>query len=476
MADLLGVWARLRESLWFVPSLIVLAAVVLAVAMVELSGLVTSDVLERWPRLFGAGAEGARGMLSAIASSMITVAGVTFSITMVAVTQASAQYSPRILRNFMRDRANQVVLGIFVGIFAYCLVVLRTIRGGDESQFVPSIAVLVGILMALLGIAVLIFFIHHIATTLQASEIISRIARETCDTVDQLFPDEIEEAAPPEADPIPQPATGPWSPVAAKDTGYIQRADLRRLVGIADQHDLVIRVERAAGDFVIGGQPLVWYASVSRTSAGSLTAADSPRVAGSNRSGESGVVGESDARGGQPNAAGGKRDAADVLGQLHTIGAYRTLDHDASFGMRQLVDVALKALSPGINDTTTAVTCVDYLGAVLLRLANRRIDLLHLGTGGQPRVLTRGPTYEDLLDLAMDEIRQNADGHVSVLVRQLRVLGTVAAESRSAPRRRALARHVALLREAAVRTIPLDHDRAHIDAAAHAALAAAGRP
>ena len=182
--DLPGIWARLRESLWFLPTLIVLAAIVLALGMIELSALVSDDVLERWPRVFGAGAEGARGMLSAIASSMITVAGVTFSITIVAVTQASTQYSPRILRNFMRDRANQAVLGIFVGIFAYCLVVLRTIRGSDEVTFVPSVAVVTGILMALLGIAVLIFFIHHIATTLQAGEIIARIARETSATVD----------------------------------------------------------------------------------------------------------------------------------------------------------------------------------------------------------------------------------------------------------------------------------------------------
>lgn len=454
-------WARLRESLWFVPGLIVLTSLLLAVCMVEVSGLVTSEMLERWPRLFGAGAEGARGMLSAIATSMITVAGITFSITMVAVTQASSQYSPRILRNFMRDRANQVVLGIFVGIFAYCLVVLRTIRGGDESPFVPSIAVLVGILMALVGIAVLIFFIHHIATTLQASEIVSRIARETCDAVDQLFPDEIDEAAPAAAAALAPPVSGPWSPVAAAGTGYIQRADVRRLVSIADEHGLVIRVERSAGDFVVQGQPLVWFAPCSPPST------DSPPATGS--------LGSVPTTVGASNSVGGERDKAEILRRLHTIGAYRTLDHDVRFGLQQLVDIALKALSPGINDTTTAVTCVDYLGAVLLRLINRRVDVLHLGTAGQPRVLGSGPTFEDLLDLAMDEIRQNAEGHVSVLVRQLGVLGTVAAAARSATRRHAVARRAELLRENAARSVALDHDRAQIEAAAHAALAAARR-
>jgi uncharacterized membrane protein len=442
MPDLPAVWAKLRDSLWFVPTLIVLSAVLLAVAMVELSSLVSSDVLARWPRVFGAGAGGARSMLSAIATSMITVAGVTFSITMVAVTQASAQYSPRILRNFMRDRANQVVLGIFVGIFAYCLVVLRTIRGGGEPGFVPSVAVVVGVLMALLGIAVLIFFIHHIATTLQASEIIARIARETCTTVDQVFPEEIDPAGPavhaaPEA-PVP----GTWRPLLARATGYIQRVDIPHMVAEAEKHDLVVRLERTAGDFVAAGQPLAWLARGSHRSGGARE--DAPAL--------DGAVTQSLHRG-------------------YGIGVYRTLDHDPGFGIRQLVDIALKALSPGINDTTTAVTCVDYLSAVLLQVANRRMDLDHRDSAGRLRVLAPGPTFEDLLDLTMDEIRGNVGGHVIVLIRQVEAVGVVAAATRSAARRRAAAKHVALLREAAARGVAAEHDRARFEAAADRVLA-----
>ncbi|HWB42690.1 MAG TPA: DUF2254 domain-containing protein [Gemmatimonadales bacterium] len=443
--DLPGVWARLRDSLWFVPSLIVLAAVLLAIGMVEVSAFVPSDALERWPRLFGAGAEGARSMLSAIAGSMITVAGVTFSITMVAVTQASTQYTPRILRNFMRDRANQAVLGIFVGIFAYCLVVLRTIRGGDESSFVPSIAVLVGILMALLGIAVLIFFIHHIATTLQASEIIARISRETGEIVDRVFPAELEDTVPAEETAAsPSPAGNTWCPVTAGGTGYIQRADVRRLVSLADEHHVVIRLDRTAGDFVIAGQPVAWFARDAAGAGGSEPSRD-------------------------------EADLAEILLRQYAVGAYRTLDHDPAFGIRQLVDIALKALSPGINDTTTAVTCVDYLGAVLTRLANRRIEVLHPGAGGRLRVLAAGPTFEDLIGLATDEIRQHAHGNVGVMVRQLETLGSVAAVSRSAARRRAVARHVELVREVVARTVPASYDRDRLDAAAREALAVAVR-
>ena len=133
---------HVRSTFWFVPGLIILGAIALAIGMIEAGALVDQKMLARWPLLFGAGAAGSRGLLAAIASSMITVAGVVFSITIVALSLASSQYTSRVLRTFMRDRINQTVLGVFVGIFAYCLVVLRTIRGGGEGAFVPSLAML----------------------------------------------------------------------------------------------------------------------------------------------------------------------------------------------------------------------------------------------------------------------------------------------------------------------------------------------
>ena len=157
-------------------------------ALVEAHSTGSAQWLARWPRLFGASAEGARGMLSTIAGSMMTVVGVTFSMTLVSLALASSQYTSRILRNFMRDRVTQVVLGIFTGIFAYCLIVLRTIRGGDEGGFVPSLAVFFAVVLAMGGIGVLIFFIHHIAASIQASSIIASVADETMVAVDRLFP------------------------------------------------------------------------------------------------------------------------------------------------------------------------------------------------------------------------------------------------------------------------------------------------
>jgi uncharacterized membrane protein len=165
-------WTGLRASLWFIPSLIVATAITLALLAVEADAHVNNaELLRSFPRLFGGGAEGSRAMLSTIAGSIMTVAGVSFSITIATLAQASSQYTPRILRNFMSDRANQVVLGVFVGIFAYCLVVLRTIRGSNGVVFVPSIAVLLSVALALVGVAFFIFFIHHTAKSLQASKI-----------------------------------------------------------------------------------------------------------------------------------------------------------------------------------------------------------------------------------------------------------------------------------------------------------------
>jgi uncharacterized membrane protein len=440
VSDLRATWTGLRESLWFLPTLIVLGAIGLAVGLVELSAAVGEETLARWPRIFGVGADGSRSMLSAIAGSMITVAGVIFSITMVAVAQVSTQYSPRVLRNFMRDRVNQSVLGVFVGIFAYCLVVLRTIRGGDEGAFVPSLAVLMGVVLAMVGVGVLIYFVHHVATILQATEIVARIASDTGAAIDHLYPErgaaDGDAAA---ADP------GSFAEVClvvpARATGYLQAVDTARLVRLAREGQLLIRLRHEPGDFVIAGQPVA--ECVSR------------------REG----AGEAD-----PSQW---RETVEAASGCFRVSTYRTFEQDAGFGFRQLVDVALKALSPGINDTTTAVTCVDYLGALLVRVCDRRLGLEHRDEHGALRVRSTGPSFESLLDLATDEIRQHARGNVSVLGRQLDILGLVAGVTRNPQRHRAILRKIELVRGSAAATVRAGPDLDGLESRARRALAAA---
>ncbi len=415
----------MRSSFWFVPAVIVLDAVTLATVLIAVDATFNLDVVERWPILFGAGAAGARGLLTAVAGSMITVAGVVFSITIVALSLTSSQYTSRVLRNFMRDRMNQVVLGVFVGIFAYCLSVLRTIRGGDEGAFVPSLAVLAGLFLAFVGIGFLIYFIHYISMSIQASHIIAAVAHETIAAVDHLFPKELGREADENIDgksamPLENHA---WYTVPARKTGYIASIDEDDLLALAQGRWTIIRMERGIGEFVIKDEPLI-------------------SVAG-------------------PGQLDEKKTAK--LNAVYTISRQRTAEQDPAFGIRQIVDIALKALSPGINDSTTAVMCVDYLAAILVRLATRRIATSRRFDQGELRVVARGPSFESLLAEAFDQIRQNADGNIAVMSRMLGALRTIARLTSSTKRRRALREQVKWIAELAERTIPSPHDRERLE-------------
>lgn len=417
MMKLVQIWQDVRSSLWFVPGLIVLGAVVIAIALIEAEGYMEQDMLDQWPRLFGSSASGARDLLTAVAGSMITVAGVVFSITIVALSLASSQYTSRVLRNFMRNAVNQTVLGVFVGIFAYCLVVLRTIRGGDEGAFVPSMAVLFGLLLAFVGIVVLIYFIHHIAASIQATHILAAAAEETLEAVDHLFPEEVGKEANSTV-PVTSPGQA-WYSISASDTGYIQSLDPAGLLAFASERRTVVRMERGVGQFVIEKTPI---ASLLGTAA--------------------------------PSDDDRKR-----LGELYAVGLQRTVEQDAAFGIRQIVDVALKALSPGINDTTTAVMCIDYLTAILVRLTDRRIESCYRAEDGELRLLTCGPTYAGIVGEAFDQIRQNADGNVAILEGLLGSLELLAGRTVSPARRLVLVGHAEAVLELGRRSIPAPRDR-----------------
>ncbi|MGE5171328.1 MAG: DUF2254 domain-containing protein [Rudaea sp.] len=398
MHRLENAWIALRSSLWFLPSLIVTGAVALAITLIEIDARVDQvGILSQWPRLFGAGAEGTRGMLVAIGSAMITVAGVVFSITIVALSLASSQYTPRMLRNFMRDRSNQVVLGAFVGIYAYCLVVLRTIRGGAEGAFVPSLAALGAMLLAFVGIALLIHFIHHISSAIQAGHILAAISRETSATIARTLPERL---APGEDDRIEEgAASARRQGVAAKRTGYVQNVGSEVLLQCACRLDAVVRLPHRVGDFVVEGQPLVTV------------------------------------------DGGGKIDdelAAALRGAV-SVGDQRTVEQDVAFGLRQIVDIALKAVSPGINDPTTATMCLDYLSALLVDLATRRFPDRPRYDQGRLRVVAEVPTFASLLALAIEEIRLTARDQPVVLRKLIDVLARVT-DATGAPSRRAALR------------------------------------
>ena len=416
-------WLNINASLWFVPTLMVLSALLLAYALVLLDAGTSNKWTSNYPLLFGAGADGARGMLTSISGSAITVAALIFSLTLSTLATVSGQYTSRILRNFMRDRANQVVMGFFVSLFVYCLIVLRTIRGGDEGGFIPPLAVSFALLMALVSIGMLIYFIHHIATSIQAANIIAEAAGETIKGMTKIFPKQVGEEADPEQEESLREADLSWHLVPADGTGYVQGVASEELLDFASEQNAVIRLEHRLGDFITQDTPLL---SVAYYAANRLPTA------------------EEQAR----------------LNGYFSIDAQRSIDQqDVAFGFRQIVDIALKALSPGINDTTTAVMCIDRLGALLTFLASRELHQPLRAADGQVRVIARTRGFEDFVKLAFDQIRSSGDDNVAVLLRQLAALETIGRRTGSYERRQALRRQCDLIEHATETTLMREYEQ-----------------
>jgi uncharacterized membrane protein len=416
-----------RSSFWFVPSLVVVDGMVAALALIEADAVWGDRWLALAPRLFGAGAEGARQMLSTLAGSMMSLMGITFSMTLVALALASSQYTSRILRNFMGSRATQITLGVFASIFTYCLIVLRSIRGGDPG-FVPSAAVLFAFFLALAGVVVLIFFIHHIASSIQAVSIIASVAQETNAAMDRVFP-EMQGREPDVAeDAVGEQVLAPldertWYPVPAQVSGYIQGVDEDAILDLARNHRTIVRMERGVGAFAVEGAVLA-----------SLALTYPP-----------------------------DQETIAALNRAYSISRHRTIEWDPAFGIRQIVDIALKALSPGVNDTSTAVMCVDYLTAILARLSGRCYPPSHRYEGDALRVIASVPTFEALLAEAFDQIRGSAEGNVAIIARMLGAIDTLGSLTVNPSHQRALDQQVQGIAELADRTLPAPQDRARIE-------------
>ncbi|RYF78843.1 MAG: DUF2254 domain-containing protein [Cytophagaceae bacterium] len=423
-------WQQLQESLWFVPGLMVLFSFGLAYGLVEFDAHTSWHGGKQFPLLFASGADGARGMLSAIAGSMLTVAALAFSLTLSTISQVSSQYSPRVLRNFMRDRINQVVMGYFVGVFSYCLIVLGTIRGTDEVKFVPSTAVLAGLLLALGGVAALIFFIHHIAESLQSGTIVQHIFHETRKAITKLFPDQFGEPIddPKKAEAALQYTDGQtgWHPVKTNQSGYLQLINTEGLLGWATKNRVVLRIEKEMGAFV--GEGTVLFSVRSGMERADPEKADWP---------------------------------ADLLDYV-SVGRHRNVEQDVAFGIQQLVDIALKALSPGINDTTTAIMAVDYLGAICEQLAGREFPARLRSDGQHLRVLVRSANFEDYIRLAFDLPRINAKGNHAVLRRLLRALALVEEAVCAEDRKPILLEQAELLMNYADQTLDTDYEKQQV--------------
>lgn len=344
-------WERLNSSFWFVPAAMALMAVTLSFVLIEVDTLLDVGHADNPSALLTFGPEGARTMLSVIASSMITVASLIFSITMLSLQLASSQFGPRTLGNFMRDRSNQIVLGTFIATFLYCLFVLRSVRGTEGSSFVPHLAVGFAVLMAAASVAVLLYFIHHIATSIRVETLLEKLAIEGCAAVDQVFPERLGHGPADKAagQTLPYDFEADSSLIPADSDGYVQYIGADVLMRLATKNDLVLRVMARPGDFVTEGACVI---------------AAYPKASVSD-------------------------EIAEDLRDAVVTGRDRTPYQDLEFAIHRIVELAQRSLSPGINDPTTALYCIDRLGQVLGRVADREIPSpMRLDQSGQLRVLT----------------------------------------------------------------------------------------
>ncbi|MBA2670321.1 MAG: DUF2254 domain-containing protein [Gemmatimonadetes bacterium] len=384
---LLRVLDSIRTSYWFLPTIMAAASLLLSWWMVSLdrSGF---DWIDGIGFVYSGGPEGARAVLSTIASSMITVAGVVFSITIVALSLASQQFGPRLLYSFMRDRGNQFVLGTFIATFLYCLLTLRTIYGEGEDRdiFVPHLATTVGVLLAAMSLGVLIYFIHHVSIAIQAPQVIASVTAELHHGISALrghFAGR--DADEREVEEIEKELRGllleDVTDICTKEDGYIQAINQIRLMDLACEHDLLIRLPSRQGLYLHRGEPLAM-------------AAPSLRVT---------------------------PEIRDEIADAVVIGSRRTAIHDIEFSIDQLAEVAVRALSAGINDPYTAADCVDHLGSGLLHVMKERLPSPYrMDEHGRPRIIMDRPlTFAGVVDTSLSQIRQHVGGSVSVTMRML---------------------------------------------------------
>ncbi len=329
-------------------------------------------------------------MLSAIAGSMITVAGLTFSITMLTLQLASSQFGPRLLRNVMRDRGNQVVLGTFISTFVYCLLVLRTVRGVEGASAVPHLSVAVGVLLALASIGVLIYFIHHVADAIRIETVLAQLAREANAAIDRLYPKRLGEEPTGAVGGLPDDFEKRGTPIRPEQSGYVQRIDAEALMTAAKHHDLVLRVEARPGRFVSTRDAVLRAYRVDKIS----------------------------------------EQVVQALQGTFGIGADRSPDQDVAHALRLIVEIAQRALSPGINDPTTALYCLDRLEECLARLAERDVpSALRFDDQGRLRVVTEVTSFEDLACPTLAAVARYSLSDADVV---RRILDTLAALARVA--------------------------------------------
>ncbi len=387
MKKILFYWSKLKSTFWFIPFLLILLAILVALIAVSID--INIEFLNKGigKYIFISSPNSARSVLSTISGAMIGVAGTVFSITLVVLTLASSQLGPRLISNFMYDRLNQIVLGSYVASFIYCLIVLNAIKEGGEQVFIPSLSITLAILAALANIFLLIIYIHHTAVSIQADNVISKVSAVISSNISQLFPktsgNEIHDDKDTDVARIMVKYQFQKN-LVSETQGYLQYVDHDALLKLAKKINGVLEIKNKPGEFIIKGSKVV-----------KLFALEDP----------------------------GEDIHQKVYSNLIT-GKTRTQQQDAEYTIHQVVEIASRALSPGVNDPFTAIACIDNLTSTLAYLTKVKFPSKYIFDEEENlRIISEVLTFEGMLDAAYNQIRQFATGSPSVLIRLMEALG-----------------------------------------------------
>ncbi|WPJ97350.1 DUF2254 domain-containing protein [Coraliomargarita algicola] len=375
---------RITQSFWFIPAGLFLSAICIAFLLTGTDHLLgLHQRLQNFEWLVASSPDGARAVLSTIAGSMITVAGVLISTTIVVLTLASQQYGPRLVKNFIEDRPSQIVIGSFAACFIYSILIMRNIHSG-EVEFVPHLSILVAVVAAVVCIGMMIYFIHHISVTIQVQSILERVHEDLSGLVHDIFPENLSKPLDTPAVVLEQEAVAASlqakiaSPITTPKPGYLQAVRSDRLLELAQTHALIVKLHVQPGTFLLQNEHVC------------QAFADEALC----------------------------EDTAETLLSCFVFGRFPTSEQDLTFPIKQLEEMAIRALSPGINDPHTAIECIDYLATSLRAIAQRPFPSNYRADAeGALRLITPKHDFEKILRTAFQQIHHYGREDVNVVSR-----------------------------------------------------------
>lgn len=421
---IINLWYKVKSSYWFIPSLMLILSVLMSQITIYVDYVIHRHELKTG-LLYTGGVEGARAVLSTIASSMITVAGVVFSIVMVVLSIASSQFGPRIIWNFMNDRGNQAVLGTFIATYLYCLLVLRSVRSTHNGVFISHLSVTLGVALAILSLGVLIYFIHHVASSLQVNSVVFSVATDLDDCINRNYPKQetddqenniSESKERDEKDRFQQ-------IILSSKRGYLQVIDLETLYELADKNRLFIKIIPRPGDFITDGEMLAAVYSQEET----------------------------------------PQTLIEKIRDSFIAGRTKTMEQDVKYGIEQITEIAVRALSPGINDPYTAMACIDRIKAAMIKLSDYNLSRKRVRRkNGKAILVSNLVDFKQLADTAFDPIRQYGKSDIQVSLKLLETIRYIAMRTSEERHLRILKEHAEKIHASCLIVMKNEKDRQQI--------------